>query len=241
MSSTPRRRPIVAIDGPAASGKSTTARAVADALGFEHIDSGALYRAVTLIALELPEPPEQWRAEDLAARAGALGVSLARSSAAGTLDVMVQGKSVGARLRGDAVTREVSRVAAMGQVRDFVNRLIRDAAPNGGVVLDGRDIGTAVFPDAEVKVFLVADPEERARRRLAERGLASDPKDVRLEAEALVRRDDRDASRDVAPLARAPDAVLVDTTTLSFEQQVRAIVDLVQRKAASLDRTGGGG
>lgn len=241
MSSTRRRRPIVAIDGPAASGKSTTARAVADALGFQHIDSGALYRAVTLIALELPEPPERWRAEELVTRAHALGVSLARSSAAGALEVMVQGRSVGERLRGDAVTREVSRVAALGPVRDFVNGLIRAAAPDGGVVLDGRDIGTAVFPDAEVKVFLVADPEERARRRLAERGSTPDAMGVRAEADALVRRDERDASRDVAPLVRAPDAVLLDTTALSFEQQVRAIVDLARQRAPSLDRTGGGG
>jgi cytidylate kinase len=240
VSSTRRSRPIVAIDGPAASGKSTTARAVADALGFQHIDSGALYRAMTLIALELPEPPERWRAEELVARARASVLSLAPAGRTGTLGVTVQGRDVGEPLRSAAVTREVSRVAALGPVRDFVNRLIRDAVPDGGVVLDGRDIGTAVFPDAEVKVFLVADPDERARRRLAERGRAPDLPSVRAEAEALVRRDAWDASRDVAPLARAPDAVLLDTTVLSFEQQVRAIVDLVKR-SPSLDRAGGGG
>ncbi len=240
MSSTRRSRPIIAIDGPAASGKSTTARAVADSLGLPHIDSGALYRAMTLIALELPEPPERWRAEELVARATARGLSLVRVGGAGTLGVAVQGTAVAEPLRSAAVTREVSRVAAMGPVRDFVNRLIRDAAPDGGVVLDGRDIGTAVFPDAEVKVFLVADPKERARRRLAEQGRAPDLESVRAEAEALVRRDARDASRDVAPLARAPDAVLLDTTALSFEQQVRAIVDLVKVRSPSLDRAGGG-
>jgi len=135
----------------------------------------------------------------------------------------------------------VSRVAAMPPVREFVNRLLRDAVPDGGVVLDGRDIGTAVFPDAEVKVFLVADPDERARRRLAERGRAADRRSVRAEAEALVRRDVKDSSRDVAPLARAPDAALLDTTALTFEQQVHAIVELVRRRAPSLDRTGGAG
>jgi cytidylate kinase len=166
---------------------------------------------------------------------------LARPSGAGALEVTLKGAGVGARVRSDAVTREVSRVAALGPVRDFVNQLLRDAVPDGGVVLDGRDIGTAVFPDAEVKVFLVADPAERARRRLAERGQAADPTGVRAEAEALVRRDEHDASRDVAPLARAADATLLDTTALSFEQQVRAIVDLVKQKAPSLDRAGGGG
>jgi cytidylate kinase len=238
---TRRSRPIVAIDGPAASGKSTTARAVAEALGFAHVDSGALYRAVTLLALELPEPPERWQAEDLVARARVRALALAAAGAGGTAGVTVQGASVTDALRGDAVTREVSRVAAMGPVRDFVNRLLRDAVPDGGVVLDGRDIGTAVFPDAEVKVFLVADPDERARRRLAERGRASDQRSVRAEAEALVRRDVRDSSRDVAPLARAADALLLDTTELSFEQQVRAIVELVKRRASSLDHTGGAG
>jgi cytidylate kinase len=240
---TRRSRPIVAIDGPAASGKSTTARAVAEALGFAHVDSGALYRAVTLLALELPEPPERWRPEDLVARARTRGLSLASAGAGGggTAAVTLRGTVVADALRGDAVTREVSRVAAMAPVREFVNRLLRDAVPDGGVVLDGRDIGTAVFPDAEVKVFLVADPDERARRRLAERGSASDQRSVRAEAEALVRRDVRDSSRDVAPLARASDAVLLDTTALSFEQQVRAIVELVKRRAASLDHTGGPG
>ena len=232
MSSTRRSRPIVAIDGPAASGKSTTARAVAGALGFRHLDSGALYRAVTLIALDLPEPPDRWLPATLVAEARARALALAPGAeAGGTFVVTVGGHRVDAPLRGEAVTREVSRVAAMGPVRDYVNALIRDAVPDGGVVLDGRDIGTAVFPDAEVKVFLVADPGERARRRLAERGRASDAGNVRAEAEELVRRDAKDASRDVAPLARASDAVLLDTTSLTFDEQVRAILDLVRRRS----------
>ena len=231
MSSTHRSRPIVAIDGPAASGKSTTARAVAAALGFAHIDSGALYRAVTRVALDAPGPPERWRAEELVAAARARGVALGPARPAETVGVTLDGAAADRELRGEAVTREVSRVAAMGPVRAYVNALIRDAVPDGGVVLDGRDIGTAVFPDAEVKVFLVADPGERARRRLAERGRASDAGEVRAEAEALVRRDAKDASRAVAPLARASDAVLLDTTTLTFDEQVGAILDLVRRTA----------
>jgi len=226
---------VIAIDGPAASGKSTTARAVADALGYAHIDSGALYRAVTLLALERPEAPERWRPEELVERARARGLGLAPSSSPGTVAVTLDGAAVGEALRSEAVTREVSRVAAMGPVRQLVNRLLRAAAAGGGVVLDGRDIGTAVFPDAEVKVFLVADPAERARRRLAERGLTTDAASVRAEAQDLVRRDQRDSTRDVAPLARAADAELLDTTVLGFEEQVQAIVDLVRR------RPGGGG
>ena len=236
MSSTPRSRPVIAIDGPAASGKSTTARAVADALGYAHIDSGALYRAVTLLALERPEPPERWRGEDLVERSRERGLGLAPFAPPATAQVTVAGAPLGEALRSEAVTAEVSRVAAMGPVREFVNRLLRAAAADGGVVLDGRDIGTAVFPDAEVKVFLVADPAERARRRLVERGHAADPARVRAEAQDLVRRDRHDSTRDVAPLARAPDAELLDTTALSFAEQVQAIVDLVRRRPGAAAR-----
>ncbi|HVM42404.1 MAG TPA: (d)CMP kinase [Gemmatimonadales bacterium] len=240
MSST-RRKPIVAIDGPAASGKSTTARAVARALGFRHIDSGALYRAMTVIALDLSDRPERWRAEDLVGRARVLGLALGPAGGDGPAEVLLGGAAVGQRLRSDSVTREVSRVAAMPEVREFVNALIRAAVPDGGAVLDGRDIGTAVFPDAEVKVFLVADPAERARRRLAERGTAADARSVRSEADALTGRDVKDASRRVAPLARAADAVELDTTALSFDEQVRTVLELVRRHGASLDREGGAG
>ena len=237
MSSTRRSRPVVAIDGPAGSGKSTTARAVAAELGFVHLDSGALYRAVTLVSLEGPDAPEGWNGVAVAERARARHVALERRGSGQTFDVTVDGQSVGAQLRSEAVTREVSRVAAMGPVRELVNMVLREAARDGGVVLDGRDIGTAVFPDAEVKVFLVADAAERARRRLLERRRATDAESLAAEAEALLRRDDYDQGRELAPLARAPDAVLLDTTRLDFREQVRAVVELVRKAAASLDPT----
>jgi cytidylate kinase len=237
VSSTPRRRPVVAIDGPAGSGKSTTARAVAESLGFVHLDSGALYRAVTLLALELPAPPEAWRPRALADLARREGVAMVLGRPPGHGDVTIGGVSAGERLRSEAVTREVSRVAAMADVRDFVNGILRALAREGGVVLDGRDIGTAVFPDAEVKVFLVADAAERARRRLLQRGRQTDTGSLRAEAEALTRRDEYDSGREVAPLARAPDAALLDTTRLSIDEQVRAVVDLVRGRFPSLDLT----
>ena len=221
------RRPIVAIDGPAASGKSTTARAVALELGFCHFDSGALYRTITLLALDLPGPAGSWRGEALVAAARERRVAAVPRGAA--LEVAVDGAPAGEAIRSEAVTREVSRVAAMPAVRDFVNGLLRAAAREGGVVADGRDIGTVVFPDAEVKVFLVADAGERARRRLAERRAATDEASVRAEADALVARDARDAGRDVAPLRPAPDAILVDTTGLDFAEQVSRVVALVRR------------
>jgi len=222
------RRPVVAIDGPAGSGKSTTARAVARELGYVHLDSGAVYRAVTLCALEgLGRPADAWTGATVvaAARAGALSVRIT----AGALDVRLGTHPAEPAIRSDAVTAEVSRVAAMPEVRDYVNALLRTTARDGGVVMDGRDIGTVVFPDAEVKVFLVADPAERARRRLLEKGRASTAEAVREEAQALTTRDRRDSTREVAPLARAADAVQLDTTGLTFEEQVARVVALVRR------------
>jgi cytidylate kinase len=221
-----RRRPIVAIDGPAASGKSTTAQAVARELGFCHVDSGAVYRALTLLAGERLGPPAAWEAAAVVAEGRAR--HLAAAPRGSTLEITVRGTPVGEAIRSAAVTAEVSRVAAMPAVRDFVNELLREAAREGGVVMDGRDIGTVVFPDAEVKVFLVADAGERARRRLLERGAVPDACALRGEAEALVARDGRDAGREVAPLRPAPDAVVLDTTGLSFGEQVRRVVELVR-------------
>ncbi len=235
------RRPIVAIDGPAASGKSTTARAVAQALGYCHVDSGALYRAVTLVALERCGAPERWEGPALVAAARARGV--AARPGGGRLAITVGAAPVEEALRSAAVTREVSRVAALPAVRAFVTGLRREAAAAGGVVMDGRDIGTVVFPDAEVKVFLVAAPEERARRRLLEGGREPDARAVRAEAAALQARDALDAGRAVDPLRAASDAVRLDTTGLAFEEQVRRVVALVRARegGASLDSPSEGG
>jgi cytidylate kinase len=231
-----RQRPVVAIDGPAGSGKSTTARAVAEALGFTHLDSGALYRTVTLVALEkLRGAPDGWTAEAIVTAAVSDGVKV--TAEGGSFRVERGGRPVGEEIRAEAVTREVSRVAAMRPVRTLVNGLLRTAGARGGVVMDGRDIGTAVFPDAEVKVFLVAEPAERARRRLAERGLPTDERAVKAEAGALLARDQHDKGRDADPLLQAGDAVVIDTTHLAFDEQVRRVVELVRRPGLRL--TGG--
>lgn len=222
-----RNKPIVAIDGPAASGKSTTARAVAQALGFTHFDSGAVYRALTYLALTDLGAPEAWTEEAIVQHAAERGLSVTAES--GTMHVRIAGVDPGERLRGDGVNREVSRVAAMPQVRAFVNGLLRAGAALGGVVMDGRDIGTVVFPDAEVKIFMVAEPEERARRRLAERGEPADEPSVRRESDALVTRDRRDSTRVADPLRPALDALELDTTRLSFDEQVGMVVDLARR------------
>jgi cytidylate kinase len=151
------------------------------------------------------------------------------TSEAGIMHVRIGGADPGEALRSAAVNAEVSRVAAMPQVRAFVNGLLRAGAALGGVVMDGRDIGTVVFPDAEVKIFMIADAEVRAKRRLAERGHDVDEHTVRRETGTLRDRDARDSSRIVAPLVPAPDAVHLDTTRLGFDEQVRMVVQLARK------------
>lgn len=212
---------VVAIDGPAASGKSSTARWVARELGFLHADSGALYRVVTAARLRTGDDPERWTE-------GSVLEAAARASVAvdGTaLQPRLDGLAVDEELRGEAVTGTVSRVARMPAVREWVNAQVRDLARRRSIVVDGRDIGTAVFPAAAVKIFLVADPWERARRRLLER-LSRAPRDaeIAVETDALVRRDALDRLQTV----QAPDAVLVDTTYLTQREQVERIVALVR-------------
>jgi CMP/dCMP kinase len=216
---------IVAIDGPAGSGKSSTARTVAARLGYRHLDSGAFYRAITLAALRAGIPPERWNSLS-DAELDALDVR--GWPAGGAYALGIAGEEVGDAIRADEVNRTVSRMAAVPAVRGWLMGALRAAGERGGLVADGRDIGTVVFPDAEVKAFLVADPDERARRRLRERGLADPGGDeVLAEAARLVERDGLDAARETAPLRRAKDAVVVDTTSLRFDEQVDRIVALV--------------
>ena len=220
-SSSTRECLVVAIDGPAAAGKSSTAKWVAERLGFLHVDSGSLYRAVTAAALRTGVPPEQWE-EPLLLEAAQV-VSLVPGDRA--FVPALRGKVLDEEIRGTVVTQHVSRTASMPAIRCWVNDAVRSAADGWSVVVDGRDIGTVVFPDAHLKVFLVADPGERARRRLAQRlGRAPADEEVAAETERLVQRDARDATQTV----QAKDAVLIDTTYLTQEEQVDRIVALAR-------------
>ena len=235
---------VIAIDGPAASGKSSTASLVARRLGWAHLDSGALYRAITLAVLDNLEETagergkgkrETWGAQHVVALAEDLPVRLVLVD-----DVFrpeVAGVDVAQAIRSERVTQRVSEIAAIPEVRHWVNVQQREAVQGHlrGVVVDGRDIGTVVFPDAPLKVFLTASPEERARRRLAERGGgggsgANDAAALRREADILAARDRADSTRAVAPLKAAADAVVLDTTRLSLEQQVQAVVALARER-----------
>jgi len=218
----------IAIDGPAASGKSSTARAVAAALGYRHLDSGAFYRAVTWALQRSGVPGDEWASLG-ADRIADLGVA-GRPGDHGFL-VTVGGRDPGAAIRSSEVTAAVSHVAALPGVRAWLLGALRQAGQGGGLVADGRDIGTVVFPDAELKVFLVCAPEERALRRLRERGTEEhDEAAIRAEARKLVERDALDSQRALAPLMRAADAIQLDTTALDFEAQVRVIVRLAEER-----------
>jgi cytidylate kinase len=219
---------IVAIDGPAASGKSSTAQAVAAGLGFRHLDSGALYRGVTLAAVwaALPRP---FDANEVIAAAERWGVDFKPRN--GDFEVVAAEPVADASLRGAAVTERVSEIAALAEVRSWVNEHIRGAARAGGaVVVDGRDIGSVVFPEAQLKVYLTASPAARAERRLRQRGAVVDPDQLQGETEALAARDHADSNREVAPLTQAQDAVGLDTSNLSFDEQVAFIIELARSR-----------
>jgi cytidylate kinase len=220
---------VIAIDGPAASGKSSTAQWVAQRLNVHHVDSGAFYRAITLLSLGTGVAPDQWTPEAVLAQAHRITWRLTDRSVLPLVDGTVQDEA----MRDAPVTRQVSRVAQMAAVRHWVNDQVRAAGAATDVVVDGRDIGTAVFPTAALKVYMVADPGERARRRLIQR-LGRRPTDAEIaeETEALVARDALDAAQS----APARDAITIDTTTVTQEEQVERIVALAE---ATRDRLRG--
>jgi CMP/dCMP kinase len=202
---------VIAIDGPAGSGKSTVARGVAAALGFRYLDSGAMYRSVALARLRDPNA----NAEDLQLDIG-------------PLRIVLDGDDVTDAIRSEAVSAEASRVSADPAVRAAMVARQKELIASGDWVAEGRDIGTVVAPDAALKVFLTAAPEERARRRALQ--LGADPAEVLRE---ILERDERDATRAHSPMVAADDAVQVDTTGRSVEEVVADVVALAQSRSAA--------
>lgn len=219
-----RRTYVIAIDGPAASGKSSTAQLVAEKLGFLHVDSGSLYRAATAAGLRRERNHEKWTEDLVLAAARRVELRAARTSFYPVLD----GRAIEDEIRGEDVTRNVSRVAQMQRVRDWVNDLVKKAAEESNAVVDGRDMGTVVFPDADLKIFLVADARERALRRLRQRG--HHPASEQIVDVETIRLEERDA-RDARQTVPAEDAVIIDTTALTQREQVDQIVNLARQRA----------
>lgn len=220
---------VIAIDGPAASGKSTVAISLARRLGLSLIDSGSMYRAVTLHAVERNVPLEEPDALLEIARWVSDNFRLEMEQD-GATRVFLGEREVTRDIRSPAVGEAVSPVSAVGSVREEMVRLQRSLVGGRGAVVEGRDIGTTVFPDAALKVFLEAPASERARRRfeeLREKGISATETDVESE---IAMRDSIDSSREHSPLAKAPDAVLMDTSGISVEQVVDRVVSALEEK-----------
>jgi len=211
---------IIAIDGLSGSGKSSTAQAVARDLGIQYLDSGALYRAVTLIWLE--EGTNQKTFFEIL-----LSKEIQFEYKNERFFVYIDGVDVSGKIRKQIVSDNVSRVAAMPDVRKFVNKLMRSAVKNNHIIADGRDLGTAVFPEADLKFFMRASLDARAKRRYAELKEADESVTLDDVRENLRRRDISDKSRKTDPLIKAEDAYIVDTTTRTFDEQVKEISSVI--------------
>ncbi|MFB7159180.1 MULTISPECIES: (d)CMP kinase [unclassified Lysinibacillus] len=216
----------IAIDGPAGAGKSTIAKIVAEALGFTYIDTGAMYRAVTYKAMQqnIHLDDETKLAEMLASSTIEL-----KPSSQGQL-VFLDGKNVSAEIRSNEVTSSVSQVAAHAKIRELLVTQQQKLAANGGVVMDGRDIATHVLKNAELKIFMSATVEERARRRFIDNQKRGIESSVEKLQEEIALRDKMDSEREASPLIQAEDAIFLDTTDLSIDGAAQAILKLAQEE-----------
>ena len=224
-----RQRFSVAIDGPGGAGKGSAAKGVAEHYGIHYVDTGAIYRAVGLGVLRAGgEPGER---EDVLRLLPGLSVEL-RYDEAGAQHTLLNGEDVSGQIRGEEISAAASKVSALPQVRAFLLETQRRLAREDSVVMDGRDIGTVVLPEAEVKIFLTARPETRARRRYLEQLAKGETVEYADVLEQLRQRDERDMNRETAPLRPAPDAVTVDNTDLDAAQTVAAICRVIDARIA---------
>ncbi len=222
--STPSRKLVIAIDGPAGSGKSTIAARVAKRLGYINLESGAMYRALALKAMEQQvalDNPE-------ALRQLAMGYVIELEPRGEGNRVLLDGRDVSQRIREADVTLAASQVSVHPPVRQVMVARQRELGANGGVVMEGRDIGTAVFPNADVKIFLDADPTVRAERRVLQNGSKSAEEAQKVQAE-IAQRDERDRTRATSPLVPAKDAIVLDTTHMDIDQVVEEVEEVARR------------
>lgn len=219
------KQPLIAIDGPAGAGKSSTARAVAKKLGLPYLDTGALYRAVTLavqkkkIANDTPAINRLIETVDISFTEGELGTR-----------VWIDGDEVTDELRSNEVTKLSSKVCMIPEVRERLSKWQKRWASRGFGVMEGRDVGTVILPDAGLKIYMTAKPDIRAIRRAHELGIEDDAGAVANLAKEIAERDERDSNRKLAPLSKAEDAVVVDTSDLTFDEQVDKIIKLAAER-----------
>ena len=213
---------IIAIDGPSGAGKGTVARAIANELGYRHVDSGAMYRAVGWKALR---KQIGFESEDAVARiAGDSAIEISATA------VTIDGQDVTREIRTPEIDRAAAAVARLPKVRAILVARQRQIGAEGAIVMEGRDIGTVVFPDADVKLYLDASPEERARRRASDPAHSGVPAAVADVATLLTQRDEADRTRAASPLYAAPDAIVIDTTGKSVDDVVREVMHVVKRE-----------
>jgi len=222
---------VIAIDGPAASGKSTTSKLVAERLGYLNVDTGAMYRAITLKVLRSNIEPSDSDAIDKLVE----DTSVRLEQMNDQIKVFLDNQDVTKDIRSPEVTAAVSAVSAIPKVRELMVRMQREIGKNGGVVLEGRDIGTVVFPDADLKIFMIANVDERAHRR--QKDLERIGVQVNLEKliEDINERDYKDSHRNLSPLKKAKDAIVLDTTNLTIDEQVDFIVNKAKEMMKKYD------
>jgi cytidylate kinase len=219
-------RLIIAIDGPAGAGKTTVAKSVAQKLGIYHLDSGAMYRAVALAGIrEGVNPKDARQVAALVSRIKLVYIPLPSG-----YELFLNGEEVSEQLRSAPVTRVSSQIAVHTQVRQYLVNLQRELGSKYDLVMEGRDIGSVVFPDANYKFYLDADIEERARRKLIQDRLALTEENLTKAMKVITQRDRRDSTRDLAPLVVPEDAYIIDSTYLNIDQVVEKIFEVVKRR-----------